>query len=141
MTWTLALCSLAGACSSIMDTIAHHYDKSIFKRGAYNPYPGINKYRYLFWTPEGWRNKYNYANEFLGRRKLYPSAPGLLGRINYPVQLTDAWHLFKTINIAAYCLAIVLYKPWLGMWDLLICGITVNTTFSLFYNHILIKKK
>lgn len=60
--------------------------------------------------------------------------------VNYPVQITDAWHMFKTATIVFFCIGVVFYKPIVNTWiDLLIIGTIFNLVFSLFYKKILIK--
>lgn len=120
---SLLLLSLASACNAVMDICSHKFSISIFK----NLTP-------QWWDAAiSWKNKYINATPDLGLRKLF-------WRINYPVQLTDAWHLFKTIMIVLICLAIVFYKQMFNWWvDILILGTVWNCTFSLFYNKFLIK--
>lgn len=135
------LLAVAGFSNAVMDTTRDHYRKSIFSEKPFAKAGFSTMYRALFWTNYGWENKYKEAIEKNGRRKLFPNKSGLLGAINYPVQITDAWHLFKTIMIICYCLALVLYKPLFGWFpDLCLAGFIVNTSFSLFYNKLLIKK-
>lgn len=117
---------LASFCNAVMDTCAHHYYKSVFSK--HNPY---------FWNADiSWVNKYINRDSSLGRKKIYKN-------INYPVQFTDSWHLFKmlmiifiTLSIVTFdCSVILNYKYYL----LYICiyGCLWNCTFSLFYNKIL----
>lgn len=122
---SLFLIALAAGCNAVMDICSHKFTTSIFKK--LNP---------LWWDATiSWKNKYINATPALGLRKLF-------WRINYPVQLTDAWHLFKTLMIVLLCLAIVFYKPMFIWWaDVLILGTVWNCTFSLFYNKVLRSKK
>lgn len=122
---SIILFALAGACNAVMDTVTHHYQKSIFN---------VRKYRMFWWNPEySWRNKYHSGDPALGRRKW------IFG-INYPVQISDAWHLFKTVMIFGIVGSVVSYQPIYQWWaDIIIFGTAWNLTFSLFYNKLLIK--
>lgn len=110
---------LASLCNSIMDKTSHHFHKSIFKN--LNP---------VWWNAEiSWKNKYILLDPKNGRRKLL--------FFNYPVQLTDAWHFFKTLMIIFICLAIIFYQSIFNWYfDLLIFGTCWNLTFSLFYSYL-----
>jgi hypothetical protein len=112
---------IASICNALMDTITHHYSTSIFSK--FNP---------KFWNGEtSWRNKYIDGDPSKGRKKWF------YGELNVPVQVTDAWHLSKTIMIIAICSSIIVYDPGFWWWaDLIIYGIAWNSTFSLFYNRI-----
>jgi hypothetical protein len=52
----------------------------------------------------------------------------------------DAWHLAKTGMVGFIALAIVLYKPLLGWYDVLLAGVVWNAVFELFYSKLLIRK-
>jgi len=52
----------------------------------------------------------------------------------------DAWHYAKSLMIISICLAVALYNPFIPVIDFIIFGIAWNTTFNLFYNHILKSK-
>jgi len=118
---------LAAFCNAVMDVLSFHYDKSIFS--------SLNK---NFFNPQfSWMNKYkkmgNNAIDMDKRRKLF-------WIINYPVQLTDAWHLAKTIMIFSLGFALINYEPcneW--YFDLFLFGYFWNITFSIFYDKILRK--
>ena len=122
---------LAAICNSIMDTCSHHFNESVFF------------YNSFFDTPNSWRYKYIGGTPENGRRKIKIWK----WKFNYPVQLTDSFHLFKMLMIVFICLSIVFFEPtpWHNwIWKLLvfvIYGIVWNLIFNLFYNHILIKKK
>ena len=50
----------------------------------------------------------------------------------------DAWHLFNSGMIVAFCLALALHRPRLKWgWELLIAGVVFNLMFNLFYNTLL----
>ena len=129
----IILIIIIAICNAIMNTISHHYSTSIFTTYYY-------RFPARFWDPYySWRNKYIGGDPRNGRVKWF-------WKINKPVQITDAWHLFKTIMIVSMILAIVLglnlpeifNNQWLniGIWTLLL-GTIWNITFSLFYNVIL----
>jgi len=122
-------------CNAIMNTISHHYSTSIFTTYYY-------RFPARFWDPYySWRNKYIDMDPKNGRVKWF-------WKINKPVQIIDAWHLFKTIMIVSMISAIVLgntlpsicifEKEWMniGSW-ILILGTIWNIVFSLFYEIIL----
>ena len=121
---------LASVCNSIMDTSAHHFITSIFKK--LNP---------MLWNAEiSWKNKYVNGDPSLGFRKIWKN-------INYPVQLTDCWHLFKTLMIIFLTISVVTFnselivKPYYYIIYVGLYGTIWNVVFSFFYNRILISKK
>lgn len=129
---SLLFIALAAICNAVMDILQFHYHESIFDK----PSDKISYYD-KWWNPHySWRNKYINGIPSYGRKKW------ILG-LNYPVQLTDAWHLFKTFMIVFLCLSIVTFEdvyPKTILDDILIfCifGTVWNLTFSLFYNKIL----
>jgi hypothetical protein len=116
---SLILVIISGICNAVMDIISFKYYTSVF-----------SKLNARFWNPEiSWKNKYINFNPNMGRRKLF-------WRINYPVQITDAWHLFKTLGIFLYIFAIVFYSPLSSclLFDVLLLGCFRNLGFSFFYN-------
>ena len=126
---------LAAICNSIMDVCFHHFDSSVFNSKKFNT-------NFLD-TEFSWKNKYvNWPyNQSRKSVKIWK------WKFNYPVQLTDSFHLFKMLMIVFICLSIVFFESTPGhnwIWKLLvfvIYGIVWNLIFNLFYNHILIKKK
>lgn len=122
---SVILIMVAAACNAVMDTCAHHYTKSIFK-----------KLTPMFWNAEiSWRNKYNAWNPKYGRKR-WVLCGGKI-KILKPVHFTDAWHLFKSTMIALLISAIVFYKPIVNCYvDIAILGTAWNLAFSLFYNRI-----
>jgi hypothetical protein len=48
----------------------------------------------------------------------------------------DAWHVAKSLMIISLAFGIVLYRPILGILDVLIIGAIWNGTFNIFYNRI-----
>jgi hypothetical protein len=49
----------------------------------------------------------------------------------------DSWHLVKLIMLGFITLAIVFYKPVLGLWDILILPFCWSAGFELFWSKIL----
>ncbi len=144
---------LAAFCNAVMDVTLFHYHKSIFM--------GMNG---KWWDgSRSWENKYvDYYLYGKKRKKKWG--------IVVPVQLTDAFHYFKMWMIIFMVLAVTNYTgivvPFLDLpecsagniWcklytyllrpdvytkimDILILGLIWNSTFTLFYDTILIKKK
>jgi len=119
-----------------MDVTNYHYSKSIFKN--LNP---------MWWNGElSWKNKYINGDPSLGFRKLFPNSKGLLGKINYPVQLTDAWHFFKMFMIVFLSASVVTFVNTISdisyseLIYFFIYGVLWNLWFNLFYNRILSSK-
>jgi hypothetical protein len=98
-----------------MDTLSHHWYGSWFRRKGFSE---------QFWNPAvSWENK--YENWFC-----------LFGKyIKVPSQISDAWHIFKTLMIIFMVLSIVTYNPVSSWWwvDLLIYGTVWNVWFSTIY--------
>ena len=125
------LFSLAAMCNAVMYTCTHHYSTSVFKN--LNP---------KFWNAEiSWRSKYIDNDPKMGRKKWFWG-------INYPVQISDSFHFFKSLMIIFICLTIstfdrdsafVEYNILSLFVIILIYGIIWNLTFSLFYNKVLRK--
>lgn len=126
---SLFLFLLAAICNAVMDTSNHHFSTSIFKN--LNP---------LFWNGEiSWKNKYINGDSRLGRRKWKYG-------INYPVQLTDAFHLFKMLMIIFLAMSVITFEKsfFVSEYNLFSFGLILtlygfvwNTTFSFFYNKVL----
>lgn len=120
---SLILIILAATCNAVMDICSHKFNSSVFSK--LNPW---------WWNAEiSWKNKYINRNPSEGRKKLF-------WKINYPVQLTDAWHFFKMLMLVLICLAVVFYRPVFNWWaDILYFGTAWNCTFSLFYSKVFVK--
>jgi hypothetical protein len=116
---------LAALFNSVMDTLIHHHDTSIFKN-----------YKTGFWADAletSWRNKYIDGDPTKGHKKLF-------WIINVPDAFTDGWHLSKSFMIVALIAAVVLYKPLINVYvDFILLGCLWNLTFNLMYNYILRK--
>lgn len=134
---SLFLFILASICSASMDTVQFHYGKSIFTK--------FNNEQY-FSAEKSWLNKYVGGKYENGMRKWF------FGLLDYPVFLTDFWHLMKTSMLFLIVASIVFYtptltvfnldfcKPLLLIFDFVLFGTLWNLFFSFFYNTILVKK-
>jgi hypothetical protein len=117
---------LAAVCVAIMDTLKHHYTKSIF-------YKDEPKHR-QWWNPDfSWRNKYENRDVSYGRNNKW-------------IVLTDAWHFFKALMILFTILTTVTFDKYylFGFWWMifpifLIYLVIYWGIFELFYKYILIK--
>jgi hypothetical protein len=134
---TIILIALASICNAAMDVCAHKFWHSRFHI-VFN-----QRWNSFFNTSESWKNKYVNKNTALGRRKI-----NLLGiLVNYPVQLTDSFHLFKSTMIVCWAFAAVCYVPIVQtanptinmLTDVFILGTTWNITFSLFYKKVFLR--
>jgi len=130
---SIVLIILAAICNAVMDKISHHYYRSVFSKRRFNR---------DWWNPEiSWENKYekypvtNIIN--INKRKKWMG-----GIMNYPVQLTDAWHFFKMFQLVFILSAIPLFSSYNLipnsyfinlLLNILLLGIIYNSTFSLFY--------
>lgn len=148
---------LASVCNAIMDVCSYKFRKSIL---------ALDKdVKFLFWTIDKhswwrwWNGEYSWRNKYLnddvsqGRLKIKHIFTKLLliGELNYPVQLTDAWHLFKTLMIIFICSSIShplsLTTPITNNFILdffiylTILGIVWNKTFSYLYKNKLRKNE
>jgi hypothetical protein len=120
-----ALVAFAAACEAIMDKVQFHYFNSIFS--------DTNTYNQLFWNPnESWKNK--WASDLKTER--FPGSSTIF------VFTTDAWHLFKFFNHTAVFIGL----PLLAFGSLnvvlavILARITYGLVFTLFFDHILVKK-
>ena len=127
---------LASICNAIMDVCSFHYNTSVFNK--LNPK--------FFDGSISWKTKYkDWDNGDNRRRKIFGTG------INYPVQLTDAFHMFKSLSIVFICISIATFDcNFLSIIEsqtlrtIIIIGIygtAWNVTFSMFYNFILLKRK
>ena len=145
---SLLFLSLASICNSIMDKTTHHFHQSIF-----NDNTKQNKWK-IWWNPgQSWKLKYVDGVVENGTVKW-----NILGfKFDKPVQISDGWHLMKTLMIIFLCTSITLMTlspvlelglPSKTFWGylynftthLIIMGFVWNKTFSLFYDKILVKK-
>lgn len=134
---SLFLFILASICSASMDKVQFHYEKSIFVK--------FNNEQY-FSAKKSWENKYIGGKYENGMRKWF------FGLLDYPVFLTDFWHLMKSSMLFLIAASIVLYaptltvfnldfcKPLLLIFDFVLFGTLWIAFFNIFYNRILVKK-
>lgn len=123
----IILIILASISNAIMDTLNHHHSLSIFKR-----FPGT------FFAEDSWKNKYINRDMAQGRIKWDLG----LFKINKPVQLTDAWHLFKSLQIIILISLIFIIPQAPNVLYFILytlgAGILYNLIFSLFYHKLLL---
>ena len=113
----------ASAFNAVMDVCQFHYGNSIFVK--------FNKPKF-FDGAVSWKNKYvNWDGGNRNFRKLFSfTIMKKTFSMNYPVQLTDAWHFAKSAMIILFALAVIFYSPVFNWWiDFLIMGVIWNFTF------------
>ena len=124
MIYLLILCGIclviAMLCRSLVHTLLHHYYAFDDKFNADD----------FWWMPsESWMNKYKIhwtIDLFSWRVAKFP----------IPVQVSDAFHLFNTIELGAYCfiisiLTILVFGIW---WTGLIAFAITGTLMVLIFN-------
>jgi len=122
---------IAARYNAVMDVLTHHFEDSIF-------YVEGDKENTQWYDPSiSWKNKYIGYDPKNGRLKWNNT------KFNYPVQITDAWHLNKTKMIIFLALSIITFPGNFSLLQLIglfiSFGFAWNIIFSLFYNHILRK--
>jgi hypothetical protein len=123
---TIFLIILAGFFKSIMDTLAFHYEVSIF----YKLFD--SKYRSWFYIPVSSDNKYTW----------FPNSKILTWIISGPlVFITDAWHFFQMGFLCCISLAIALNFNIVSNYiiDFLIVHTIIVSTFQIFWRLFKIK--
>ncbi|KKK85820.1 hypothetical protein LCGC14_2769380 [marine sediment metagenome] len=118
---SLILFIVGGSLNAVQDTLADHWEESIFKKWG--------------WDKEFWHKASSWK-----RKYWLPSW--------IPDAWTDGWHIIKFLKLVCYGLAIVFYQPLIQIWilpvwstDFIIIGMGRNLTMSLFYYKILRVKK
>ena len=102
----------AGLCEAAMDTLAHHYEQSIFKK--MNP---------NYWNPAvSGANKWKNGDRAQGER-FFLSSTLLVG-------VTEGWHLFKMARTLLLFGAIAVVTGWITAL-LMMC--TFKGAFTLYY--------
>jgi hypothetical protein len=118
---TALLLLLSGAADGVRDTISFHYNQT-----------GLSKDN-LFWNPDiSWRNKWKDGDKEQGER--FPGSSTVF------VWATDAWHLFQTIMLALFRVAMLMVasmfirlKWWAwGLWFIAISAVW-SSGFHLVY--------
>lgn len=111
-----ALVALSCACRSAKDKVAHHYDQSVFSR--LNP---------RFWDPSvSYRNKWKNGNKREGER--------FWGSSTIFVNLTDAWHLFSSLELLCAHLALSIGVSQFVPVHLLLILLGVKIIYALCFN-------
>jgi hypothetical protein len=107
---------IAGLGKGIRDTLAHHYENSIFSR--YNP---------NFWNPTlSGSNKWKNGDRKQGERFFLSST--LL------VVLTEGWHIGEFINVLFIICSTSLFTIQFGLIGVIISRVVYGLSFTLFYH-------
>jgi hypothetical protein len=86
----------AGLGNGVMDKVQFHFGDSVFAK--------LSPEQQLFWNPKhSWKNKYVDWDAGDQRPAFFLATTAL-------VALTDAWHLFQSLMITAFVLAILAYR-------------------------------
>lgn len=123
---SLILIIFAAILNAAMDTLNARYHRSVFYNGKW---PMFNK----FTNPaSSWQNKWKGGNRDNGEL--------FFGSSTFLVWLTDAWHLFKTLMLLCFSIAIVTYNPMIHpIIDVITYWIVFGIVFELFWSRIFIK--
>jgi hypothetical protein len=125
---SLLLIILAAIINAAMDTLNASYHRSVF----YN---------------EKWLklNQFvNPATSFKNKWKNGDKTKGELffGSSTFLVWTTDAWHLFKTLMLLCFSVAVVTYNPMIHpLIDAITYWIVFGIVFELFWSKIFLKSK
>lgn len=113
----IILCTIAGIGEAIMDTLAHHFERSTF-----------SNFNRDFWDPvHSGKNKWKNGDRTQGER-FYLSSTLLVG-------FTEAWHLFKMIRTNSLFIGIGILVGSVGFWwGMPISLIVFKLAFTAFYN-------
>lgn len=108
----IGLVIILAVLQAVQETLNDRFNKSIFRN--------LDEY---FWNPKlSWRNKYVEGNPLKGRKKL-------IWNINRPVQISDAFHIIKTIQVT---LLAVLASS--SIREFILLGIIFNIVFGIGYH-------
>lgn len=134
---SIILFIIASICSACMDSCQFHYEKSIF---------------YKFKNPKYWNGSVSWESKYIGGKYENGMRKWFFGLLDYPVFLTDFWHLMKTSMLFLIIASIVFYtptltvfnlgfcKPLLLIFDFILFGTLWVTFFNIFFNRVLVKK-
>lgn len=148
----LGFFSIGGICNAIMDVLQFRYEKSIFKR-----WPS--------WDPKvSWENKWKmkrildsayFSPEIATKKPWYylgAYKPKYVERFPFSstalVFLTDPWHFFKWMMNTCFetglWIGVLGYKNWMYWW-LVVIGVVLlkvvrGISFTLFFDHFLLKR-
>jgi len=118
LTIGILLIIIAGLAESGKDTLAHHFEDSVFSK--LNP---------QFWNPFlSGANKWKGGNRDNGE-KFFLSSTLLVG-------VTEAWHLFKMISTACIFSGIGLSVYSVGLWGVLGARVLYGIIFTLGYKYL-----
>jgi hypothetical protein len=111
-----------------MDTLNARYHRSVFYNGKW---PKFNK----FTNPaSSWQNKWKDGDRDKGEL--------FFGSSTFLVWTTDAWHLFKTLMLLCFSVAVVTYNPMIHpIIDAITYWIVFGIVFELFWSKIFLKSK
>ena len=132
----LLLIFLSGICNSIMDTLADHYNTSIFSN---------KRFTQEFWNKKlSWKNKYKERGDSHIANLIEKLDDGVW------VFLTDGWHMMQMFWRVTLFIGIIMsrYTTELNLTGILLLDLIISFTiisisylggFVLFYNKILVK--
>lgn len=127
----LILIYITGYTKAVKDTVADHYDRSIFKHN--------DKYNDTYWSKRlSANNKYKNNNEGDG--------PAFPGSTTIFVAWTDAWHKYQLYfnfsnTIMTFLIPFMFDDVVLELSILLITQSGYRVVFEYYYNNLLIHKK
>ena len=79
-----------------------------------------------YWNKNlSWANKYDYESLMFSEYK-----PKFFGSTTFLVFLTDAWHLFNTLHVLSFSLAISLLM--FDNWHVLVSTIAIYSCYGIF---------
>jgi len=126
---SLLLIILAGILNAAMDIIVSttRYNKSVFKMLPKN-------WETFFDSTTSWQNKWKDGDRDKGEL--------FFGSSTFLVWTTDAWHLFKTLMLLCFSVAVVTYNPMINpLIDAITYWIVFGIVFELFWSKIFLKSK
>lgn len=107
--FAVILILIAIICNDIEDTLAHHYEESIF-----NPGTVENPDYSSFWYPD-WTRKYNPDGSRQTWFNIRTRSEFINLFLQIPAWIFDGWHFTKFIRQNAIANAIYLFLPWSGV--------------------------
>jgi len=123
---------IAGMFNGLMDTIEHHYNKSIFIN--------IKNKKIKMWFSINWLNKFNNKDPKQGLKTLFWKVP-------IPAPLTDGWHFFKSLMIVSIILGSIFGSVSISPVSfsfiilILLCGTVWSAGFHFTYSILGLQKK
>ena len=115
-----------------MDSIAHHYDTSVFKK--LDAFLG-----YDFFRPEDAKHDNKYLPGTLIRKTF-----SLFGwQVIIPVFFLSGWHTMKSFMLICFSLAVAFGAPLTYFWwaDFFVYRLCFGVAFNVFYNIVWEQKK